>query len=125
MTSRLMALDAFSICWKSAVLPITRAASRNSLQRWRAWQGGGAAGAGWPSGARPAGRRCGMRRMRARSSARGRCCLRVLLVASANPSAWKVPKLRRPPARLVQAHHGAISTPQLDQLHSMSMAAFQ
>ncbi len=32
MTSRLMAEDAFSICWNRAVLPMTRAASRNSLQ---------------------------------------------------------------------------------------------
>lgn len=32
ITSRLMADEAFSICWKRAVLPMTRAASRNSLQ---------------------------------------------------------------------------------------------
>lgn len=33
MTSRLMAAEAASICWKRAVLPITRAASRNSLHK--------------------------------------------------------------------------------------------
>ena len=34
MTSRLIDADAFSICWNSCVLPITRAASRNSLHGW-------------------------------------------------------------------------------------------
>lgn len=49
MTSRFMAAEAASICWNSAVLPITRAASRNSLRRWvRGWVGvgGGLSGLG-------------------------------------------------------------------------------
>ena len=40
MTSRLMAAEACSICWKRAVLPITRAASRNSLGGVGGWGAG-------------------------------------------------------------------------------------